>query len=59
MVSLLIGTMPVWLKGPRHIFSFLLSFVMMQMWHNDGLYRWLASNIVAEVCSVPSLNYSF
>ena len=49
VVSLLLREPPVWVKGFRHIQSFLLAFVLIQApFPFDFTFRWLCTNRIAE-----------
>lgn len=48
MVSLLLSDVPVWLKGSRHIVSFLISFAFIQLFPGDAPYQVLKNNFAAQ-----------
>jgi hypothetical protein len=48
MVSLLLFDVPVWLKGSRHIVSFLISFAFVQLFPGDAPYQVLKNNFAAR-----------
>lgn len=48
MVSLLLFDVPVWLKGSRHIVSFLISFAFIQLFPGDAPYQVLKNNFAAR-----------
>jgi len=47
IVSCMVRETPVWLKSGRHIKSFLVSFVCMQLWPFDLLHRWIITHKIA------------
>jgi hypothetical protein len=47
IVSAMVNEPPVWMKGGRHIVSFLLAFVATHLWPYDHFQKWLKLNNVA------------
>lgn len=48
-VSLIFSETPVWLKGARHMFSFLFSFALLQFWPEDAFFSWVHGSTEAKM----------